>query len=39
MLGILNRHRGELGVIALPQELAASGEATKRYPRLAGGVA
>ena len=31
MLGILNKHRAELGVVALPQELAASGEATKRY--------
>ena len=31
MLGMLNKHRAELGVVALPQELAASGEATKRY--------
>jgi hypothetical protein len=31
MLGILNQHRGELGVTALPQELEAAVEATKRY--------
>ncbi len=31
MLGILNTHRGELGVTALPQELEAAIEATKRY--------
>lgn len=31
MLGILNTHRGELGVTALPQELDAAIEATKRY--------
>jgi hypothetical protein len=31
MLGILNTHRGELGVTALPQELEAAAAATKRY--------
>jgi hypothetical protein len=31
MLGILNRYRSELGVTALPQELAAAAEATRRY--------
>jgi len=31
MLGILNTHRGELGVTALPQELDAAVAATKAY--------
>lgn len=31
MLGILNRHRDELGVAALPQELAATAERTREF--------
>jgi hypothetical protein len=31
MLGVLNTHRGELGVTAMPQELEAAVAATKRY--------
>jgi hypothetical protein len=31
VLGLLLKHRGELGVSALPQELEAAVEATKRY--------
>jgi hypothetical protein len=31
MLGILNKYRGELGVTALPQELDAAIEETRRY--------
>jgi hypothetical protein len=31
MLGILNRYRGELGVVALPQELDAAIAETKQY--------
>jgi hypothetical protein len=31
MLSLLNRHRGELGVTALPQELNSAVAATKRY--------
>ena len=31
MLGILNKHRGELGVTALPQELEASARSTRQF--------